>query len=479
VLSIRARAQKKRERERDSALFGETGRHSLEKMREGTAATATAGTSAATTNAPTAAINQKYQGIDIHSFGMRILKKQGWQEGTGLGPNKSGLKKHLHASRREHNAGLGTDRRDNTGVVGADWTRNAKNFESVLKGLQDYKKEDDADEDDEGDKDNKKKDKKKEKKEKKKRKKDDDEKKEEDEMDVPERPRSAVGHAGRYHKREREKMRNYSYEDLNAILGGGAFGGLEEVRANHNNDDDDRNDSDVSKDKKVDSDDSKKNDDDGGKKKKKKSSKKEKKDKGDCKNSDKEGSPSDEMVMTKFTFPPKPKDWWGHAFGFCQEGCGKDSDGYNATGNNNDATNKNKNKLGFTEDEQIELFERAHLTATTKSSHRGLGLSSAGKEVGHDFEGKKIALDGDVVPEDDADEKKAKSAPWSSLAKKLLKKSGKDGKLDADTFWQKLMKKALDGTAPENATVWDDAMRWTIRRDGKFIVGYDFVTLCK
>ena len=52
--------------------------------------------------------------------------------------------------------------------------------------------------------------------------------------------------------------------------------------------------------------------------------------------------------MTKFTFPPKPKDWWGHAFGFCQEGCGKDSDGYNATGNNNDATNKNKNKLGFT-----------------------------------------------------------------------------------------------------------------------------------
>ena len=102
-----------------------------------------AAATAATAPTTTVSIeNQKYQGIDIHSFGMRILKKQGWQEGTGLGPNKSGLKKHLHASRREHNAGLGTDRRDNTGVVGADWTRNAKNFESVLKGLEDYKKED-------------------------------------------------------------------------------------------------------------------------------------------------------------------------------------------------------------------------------------------------------------------------------------------------------------------------------------------------
>ena len=33
-----------------------------------------------------------------------------------------------------------------------------------------------------------------------------------------------------------------------------------------------------------------------------------------------------------------------------------------------------------------------------------------------------MALDSDIVPEDDADEKKAKSAPWSLLAKKLLKK---------------------------------------------------------
>jgi hypothetical protein len=277
-------------------------------------------------------------------------------------------------------------------------------------------------------------------------------------------------------------MREYSYDDLNAILGGGAFGGLEEVRANHDSDDD-RKDSDASNDrKKVDDDDIRKkdDDDDDGNRKKKKSSKKEKKNKKSdgSKKSDKEGSPSDEMMTTKFTFPPKPRDWWGHAFGFCQEGCGKDSDGYNATGNN-DAMNENKDKLGFTEDEQIELFERAHLTATTKSSHRGLGLSSSGKEVGHDFEGTKVALDHDVVPEDDEDERKAKKAPWSSLAKKLLKKSGNDGKLDADAFWQKLMKKALDGNKPENATVWDDAMRWTIRRDGKFIVGYDFVTLCK
>ena len=432
-----------------------------------------------TTNAPSSSTqNQKYQGIDIHSFGMRILKKQGWQEGTGLGPNKSGLKKHLHASRREHNAGLGTDRRDNTGVVGADWTRNAKNFESVLKGLEDYKKEDKNDGDDDGDKMDKKKDKKEKKEKKNKRKKKESEYEEEEEMDVPERPRSAVGHVGRYHKREREKMRDYSYEDLNAILGGGAFGGLEEVRANNDDGataDADRNDRDGSNGKKIGGD-STKEDDEKKKKKEKKSSKKEKKNES-SKNNAKEGSPLDEVTV-KFTFPPKPKDWWGHSFGFCQEGCGKDNDeGYNATGNN--TTNENKNKFGFTEDEQIKLFERAHLTATTKSSHRGLGLTSSGKEVGHDFEGTKMALDSDIVPEDDADEKKAKSAPWSLLAKKLLKKSGNNGKLDADTFWQKLMKKALDGVKPENATVWDDAMRWTIRRDGKFIVGYDFITLCK
>ena len=442
-----------------------------------------AAAAAATTTTTTTTVsieNKKYQGIDVHSFGMRILKKQGWREGTGLGPNKSGLKKHLHASRREHNSGLGTDRRDTTGVVGADWTRNAKNFESVLKGLEDYTKKEDFDEDDEDGSKGGGGDKKKDKKEKKKKRKKEEEEKAEE--DVPERPRSAVGHAGRYHKREREKMREYSYDDLNAILGGGAFGGLEEVRANHDSDDD-RKDSDASNDrKKVDDDDirEKDDDDDDGKRKKKKSSKKEKKNKKSdgSKKSDKEGSPSDEMMTTKFTFPRKPRDWWGHAFGFCQEGCGKDSDGYNATGNN-DAMNENKDKLGFTEDEQIELFERAHLTATTKSSHRGLGLSSSGKEVGHDFEGTKVALDHDVVPEDDEDERKAKKAPWSSLAKKLLKKSGNDGKLDADAFWQKLMKKALDGNKPENATVWDDAMRWTIRRDGKFIVGYDFVTLCK
>ena len=201
------------------------------------------------------------------------------------------MKKHLHASRREHNSGLGTDRRDTTGVVGADWTRNAKNFDAVLKGLEDYTKKEDFDEDDEDGSKGGGGDKKKDKKEKKKKRKKEEEEKAEE--DVPERPRSAVGHAGRYHKREREKMREYSYDDLNAILGGGAFGGLEEVRANHDSDDD-RKDSDASNDrKKVDDDDIRKKDedDDDGKRKKKKSSKKEKKNKKSdgSKKSDKEG----------------------------------------------------------------------------------------------------------------------------------------------------------------------------------------------
>ena len=177
---------------------------------------------AATTTTTTTTVieNQKYQGIDVHSFGMRILKKQGWREGTGLGPNKSGLKKHFTRVETRTQQRLGTDRRDTTGVVGADWTRNAKNFDAVLKGLESYTKKVDFDEDDEDGSKGGGGDKKKDKKEKKKkRKKEEDEKAEQDAEDVPERPRSAVGHAGRYHKREREKMREYSYDDLNAILG--------------------------------------------------------------------------------------------------------------------------------------------------------------------------------------------------------------------------------------------------------------------
>ena len=127
----------------------------------------------------------------------------------------------------------------------------------------------------------------------------------------------------------------------------------------------------------------------------------------------------------------------------------------------------------------MKLFEEAHLNATTKSSHRGLGLSSSGKEAGHEFEGTKLSLD-DVIAEDDDDEKKAKVKAWSKLAQKILKKEN-DNKLDAEKFWQKLMKKALDGEKLEQSqmSVWDDAMRWTIRRDGKFVVGYDFIALCK
>jgi hypothetical protein len=430
----------------------------------------------------------KYQGIERASFGMRILKLQGWEEGTGLGPRQDGLKRHLHASKREHLAGLGTDRRDNTGVSGADWTRNAKNFESVLKGLKEHKSKlssinvDDEEEDAREKKRAKKKTSKKERKERKERK----EKKTTttkgstscesgEEKDVPERPRSAVGHAGRYHKREREKLRDYSFEDMNAILGGGAFGTLHEVRANNND-----TDSDNDNDKNDDDDDD--DDDDARKVENKKSSSKKREKKKSKKDniSAREESPTDELVptTTQFKFPPKSKDWWGHAFGFCQEGFIKDTEEDNAT-TTMTTTKFNKNKLGFTEEEQMKLFEEAHLNATTKSSHRGLGLSSSGKEAGHEFEGTKLSLD-DVIAEDDDDEKKAKVKAWSKLAQKILKKEN-DNKLDAEKFWQKLMKKALDGEKLEQSqmSVWDDAMRWTIRRDGKFVVGYDFIALCK
>ena len=88
-----------------------------------------------------------------------------------------------------------------------------------------------------------------------------------------------------------------------------------------------------------------------------------------------------------------------------------------------------------------------------------------------------MALDSDIVPEDDADRRKPKVRLGLCLPE-TLKEERNNSKLDADVL-AKTHEKALDGIKPENATVWDDAMRWTIRRDGKFIVGYDFITLCK
>ena len=191
------------------------------------------------------------------------------------------MKKHLHASRREHNSGLGTDRRDTTGVVGADWTRNAKNFDAVLKGLESYTKKVDFDEDDEDGSKGGGGDKKKDKKEKKKKRRKRRTRKQNKTLRTFRNDRGVrLDTRGDIINESGEKMREYSYDDLNAILGGGAFGGLEEVRANHDSDDD-RKDSDASNDRKVDDDDIRKkdDDDDDGKRKKKKSSKKEKKNK--------------------------------------------------------------------------------------------------------------------------------------------------------------------------------------------------------
>ena len=51
-----------------------------------------------------------YQGIERDGFGMRMLASMGWEEGTGIGKNGTGIVKHLHAKKRQLNSGTGPTR---------------------------------------------------------------------------------------------------------------------------------------------------------------------------------------------------------------------------------------------------------------------------------------------------------------------------------------------------------------------------------
>lgn len=254
---------------------------------------------------PAAAEKTLYQGVERDGFGMRLLTKMGWKEGSGLGKNGDGISKHIHARKRAIGTGVGADvRNDASGASAVDWTMNTLAFDDVLKSLNrthsadDILRRDDADASPSSSSGGEGKRGKKEKKEKK-RKLSKEEKKaakraakraKKDEVVVA---RSVVSHAGRYQKRESQKMvKNYSAEDLDAILGG-SFVSIPAVTANV-----------------------------GGASSGSESEREEKVVIEEAKTPKKLVT----IERPKWVFDPPPEDWWGWRVGFRPEGHGGDDE---------------------------------------------------------------------------------------------------------------------------------------------------------
>ena len=203
---------------------------------------------------------QRYQGVQKESAGYRLLTSMGWKEGEGLGASKQGIKEHIRVKKNYENWGVGA-------VTAADrardWSKGMMDFHRVLSNLSEITSQhatigDQGDSDEESDasdaeakhgsnkrtalKISKKKDRKEKKKKKKKkggektnkrkrssqssdRESDTDDgsetKLERSNSESVKRVKFAT-HVGRFKKRENAKMvKNYSHNDLAAILGCG------------------------------------------------------------------------------------------------------------------------------------------------------------------------------------------------------------------------------------------------------------------
>ena len=65
-------------------------------------------------------------------YGEKLMKKQGWEEGTGLGKNKQGVAEHVKVTRKDDTKGIGY-----SAAVGAQssWSQHAQDFSDVLKRI--------------------------------------------------------------------------------------------------------------------------------------------------------------------------------------------------------------------------------------------------------------------------------------------------------------------------------------------------------
>ena len=385
---------------------------------------------------PAAAEKTLYQGVERDGFGMRLLTKMGWKEGSGLGKNGDGISKHIHARKRAIGTGVGADaRNDASGASAVDWTMNTLAFDDVLKSLNrthsadDILRRDDADASPSSSSGGEGKRGKKEKKEKK-RKLSKEEKKaakkaakraKKDEVVVA---RSVVSHAGRYQKRESQKMvKNYSAEDLDAILGG-SFVSIPAVTANV-----------------------------GGASSGSESEREEKVVIEEAKNPKKLVT----IERPKWVFDPPPEDWWGWRVGFRPEGHGETT--------KNEETHALERRRGFDEDDQVNLFEST--TAGANKNRRGLG-ASRGKAADADFAGTKKSFgDEDEISETEkAAAKAAKKVEWQKIAEKILNKAA--GSMKTKKFMDKVVKKSDCGDDEAIKGIYEDAAFHVLSRSGAF-----------
>ena len=380
-----------------------------------------------------------YQGVERDGFGMRLLERMGWVEGRGLGKRQDGISRHIHARKRAVGVGVGADaRRDASGANATDWTMNTVAFDDVLRSLNRAHSVDDVcaggdgavasssssggGEEEAAEKKKKKEKKRAATKEEKKAAKKAAKRAKKNEIVVN---RTTVSHAGRYQKRESQKMvKNYSAEDLGAILGGG-FVSLPEVRADVGNATDDEEEIPTPV---------------------KMEAEKEK--------------PKKLVVCErpKWVFDPPPENWWGWRVGFRPEGHGQKSDGDDA-----DALER---KRGFDEDDQVNLFQDTH--AGANKNRRGLG-ANRGKDAGADFSGTKKTFGeaDDVSDAEKAAAKAAKSVKWQKIAEKVLSKA--DGSMKTKKFMEKVLKKAeCDFSDDGVKDIYRDAAFHILSRSGLF-----------
>jgi Pin2-interacting protein X1 len=234
--------------------------------------------------------------------------------------------------------------------------------------------------------------------------------------------RSVVSHAGRYHKRESQKMvSNYSATDLGAILGG-AFVALPEVRA----------------------------------------------DNGASAGTSESESESAEKVTEvkvekiveierpKWVFEPPPESWWGWRVGFRPEGHG---DGVKGD------VESLERKRGFDEDDQVNLFEST--TAGANKNRRGLG-SGQGRDAAADYSGtkKSFGAEDEVSEAEREAATSAKKVNWQKIGEKILSKT--DGAMRTKKFMEKVLKKSECGDDEAIRTIYQDAAFHILSRSGVF-----------
>ena len=371
-----------------------------------------------------------YQGVERDGFGMKMLTTMGWREGCGLGKNKDGIVKHLHAKKRMVGTGVGADvKNDASGKNSTNWTMNTVAFDDVLRSLnRTHSAEELAktrEEESASDSASKKEKKRKLTKEEKKA-----AKKEAKKAKKNEVGRSVVSHAGRYQKRESQKMvSNYSATDLDAILGGG-FVALPEVRATNAETSASESDSEDDKDTKA------------------------------VAVPTEPAKPKKKVIeieRPKWVFDPPSEDWWGWRVGFRPEGHGG--------GGNSDDMDALERKRGFDEDDQTKLFEDTH--AGANKNRQGLG-AGVGRAVDADFAGTKKAFgaEDEVTEEETAAAEAAKKVKWQKLCEKILSKS--DGSMKTKKFISKILDKCACGPAENIRALYQDAMFHFLSRSGAF-----------